>query len=200
MSAENGLGSLAECAFSLKMHPFVRSLDISKCYTNVRTIGEFNWVSLNIYFNDVANGQFKEPIVVMRETLSFGNPVSGLIIEIICYAYIDPEIQDQDIKDLISASRYSDNMNAVANSSTELYKVMSILVKAFEKYGLFFKTPVEPFWQIESEDKRKLEDKTANTLGYKWDLKDDTIGSTMEISLVSKIRGESQNRELEEAN
>ena len=113
------------------MHPFVRSLDISKCYTNVRTVGEFNWVLLNIHFDDMSDGKFKEPIVVMRETLSFGNPVSGLIIEIICYAYIDPEIQDQDIKDLISASRYSDNMNAVANSSTELDKVTSILVKAF---------------------------------------------------------------------
>ena len=42
LSAENGLGSLVECAFSLRVHPYVRSLDFSKCYTNVRTIGLFN--------------------------------------------------------------------------------------------------------------------------------------------------------------
>ena len=58
-----------------------------------------HWASLNIHFNDI--GKFKEPEVIMRETLSFGNPVSGLIIKIICYLYIDAEIQDPEIKDLI---------------------------------------------------------------------------------------------------
>ena len=46
--------------------------------------------------------------------------------------YIDAEIQDPEIKDLISASRYSDNVNAVANSAEELEKVSEILQKAFK--------------------------------------------------------------------
>ena len=52
---------------------------------------------------------------------------------------------------------------------------------------------------MQSEDKRKLEDKTANTSGYKWDLEEDTIGFTKDISLISKKRGKSQNRKLEDA-
>ena len=62
----------------------------------------------------------------MKETLSFGKPKSSLIIEIICYKFIDPEVQDPEIKDLISCSRYSDNVNAVANSAEELEKVSEI--------------------------------------------------------------------------
>ena len=128
------------------------------------------WVFLNLYFNDATEGKFQEPIIIMRETLSFGNPVSGLIIEIICYMFVDPEIEDQDIRDLISASRYSDNLNTVANSSSQLEEVTAVLVKAFQKYGLFFKPPVEPFWQLSSDDERRFGDKIANTLVYKWDL------------------------------
>ena len=76
LSAENGLGSLVECAFSLWVHPYVRSLDISKCYTNVKSTGKFNWASLNIHFEEMAEGKFRKPEVIMREPLSFGNPVS----------------------------------------------------------------------------------------------------------------------------
>ena len=61
LSAENGLGSLAEAAFSLRLHPYVRSLDISKCYTNVRVTGNFRWVSLNIYFNDAPKRNICRP-------------------------------------------------------------------------------------------------------------------------------------------
>ena len=68
----------------------------------------------------------------MREILSFGNRVSGLIIKIICYLYIDAEIQDPEIKDLISASWYSDNVNAVATDAEELERVSGILEKAFK--------------------------------------------------------------------
>ena len=48
-------------------------------------------------------------------------------------------------------------------------------------------------------DERRMGDKNTTTLGYKWDLEDDTLLGTMEISLVSRKRGESQNRKLEEA-
>ena len=53
---------------------------------------------------------------------------------------------------------------------------------------------------MQSGDERKLGDKTAITLGYKWDLEEDTMGSTMEISLISKRRGQSQRKKLEEVN
>ena len=43
-------------------------------------------------------------------------------------------------------------------------------------------------------DEKRMGDKNANTLGYKWDLEDDTLLGTMEIFLVSRKRGESQNR------
>ena len=43
-------------------------------------------------------------------------------------------------------------------------------------------------------DDIRIGDKNANTLGYKWDLEDDTLLGTMEIFLVSRKRGESQNR------
>ena len=52
----------------------------------------------------MSKGKFRKPQVIMRETPSFGNPVRGLIIEIICYMFIDPEVQDPEIKDLISCS------------------------------------------------------------------------------------------------
>ena len=48
-------------------------------------------------------------------------------------------------------------------------------------------------------DERKMGDKNATTLGYKWDLEDDALLGTMEIFLISRKRGESQNRKLEEA-
>ena len=53
---------------------------------------------------------------------------------------------------------------------------------------------------MKRRDKRKLEEKTTIILEYKWDLEEDTIGSTTVISLVSKKRGKSQNMKIEEAN
>ena len=82
-----------------------------------KSTGKFNWASLNIHFEDMAEGKFRKPEVIMRESISFRKPVSGFIIEIICYMYIDAEIQDPNIKDLISASHFSDNVYAVANSA-----------------------------------------------------------------------------------
>ena len=39
LSGENGLGNLSECGFSFRVATFVRSFDISECYTQVRTSG-----------------------------------------------------------------------------------------------------------------------------------------------------------------
>ena len=48
LSAESGLGSLAEASFSFRMFPFIRSYDISKCYQQIHSVGRFVWASLNM--------------------------------------------------------------------------------------------------------------------------------------------------------
>ena len=67
-----------------------RSFNISRCYQQVHSIGKFIWASLNIWFRDVAKQ--KDPIVIVRESLSYGNPVAGLIIELVCNSFIDKEL------------------------------------------------------------------------------------------------------------
>ena len=96
LPGENDLVSLSKCEFSFKMAPYVRSLDIRKCYTQVRTAGDFLYASLNIWFEDMAT--FKKPVVVLRDSLSLGNPVAGLIVEIICFLHFDPEIRKKKIQ------------------------------------------------------------------------------------------------------
>ena len=48
-------------------------------------------------------------------------------------------------------------------------------------------------------DEIRMGHKNANTLGYKWDLEDDTLLGTMEIFLVSRKKGEKSEQKLEEA-
>ena len=108
LSAENGLGSLVEAAFSFRIYPYIRSYDISKCYQQVRSAGKFIFSSLNIWFNDIENQ--KDPVVLARESLSFGNPVSGTIIELLIYVFVY-EFDTDKMKEVISAARYSDNLN-----------------------------------------------------------------------------------------
>ena len=105
LSGDNGLGSLVEAGFSFRIHTFIRSYDIAKCYTQIAVEGPFLWASLNIWFEDVLKQ--KGPMVVIREALSFGNPAAGLIVELLVYLFIDSEIEEEDVRDLISSSRYS---------------------------------------------------------------------------------------------
>ena len=42
-------------------------------------------------------------LVVLRDFLSFGNPVAGLILYIICYFYVDLEIGEEKVKELIAS-------------------------------------------------------------------------------------------------
>ena len=53
LSAESGLGNLAEAAFSFRIFTFKRSYDIGKCYQQIHSVGRFVWVSLNIWFENV---------------------------------------------------------------------------------------------------------------------------------------------------
>ena len=128
-----------------------------------------------------------------RESLSFGNPVAGLIIELVIYKYIDPEFASEMVKEVISAARYSDNINPGGFTMEHLDMICQQVVNAFKKYGLFFKAPIEPFSQLKKNDERLKGERVINTLGYKWDLKDDTISTTMEPAIVSKKRGMSRN-------
>ena len=74
------------------MAPYVRSFDISKCYTKARTAGDFLFASINIWFEDMIN--FIKPLIVLRDFLGPKNPVAGLIVEIIFFLYVDPEIRE----------------------------------------------------------------------------------------------------------
>ena len=109
LSAESGLGSLQEAAFFFRVYPFIRSYDIGKCYQQERSIGRFVYVSLNIWFDDIEHQT--GPYVLARESFSFGNPVSGLIIEILIYSLVEKELVNEELKELISAARYADNLN-----------------------------------------------------------------------------------------
>ena len=55
--------------------------------------------------------------MIARESLSFGNPVSGLIVELLIYTHVDKELKEERLKEMISSGRYSDNINVVALSA-----------------------------------------------------------------------------------
>ena len=155
LSCEHGLGNLAEASFSFRAYTFIRSLDIGKCYQTVRSVGKFVLISLNIWFQDIINQL--GPQVIARETLSFGNPISGFCIEMAIYYYIEKELTDNRLKEIISGNRYSDNLNiGTLKDLNELNNICEQIVRAFSKYGLFFKEPIEPFCQMDKNDPRLL--------------------------------------------
>ena len=55
--------------------------------------------------------KLEKAFILACESLSFGNPVSGLIVELLIYVFVDREFKDERLKELISSSRYSDNIN-----------------------------------------------------------------------------------------
>ena len=77
--------------FSFRMASYDGSFDIPKCYLQVRTAEDFLYASFNIWFDDMI--YFQNPLVVLRDYLSFGYPVACLIVKIICYLYVDLEIR-----------------------------------------------------------------------------------------------------------
>ena len=92
---------------------------------------------------------------------------------------------------------YSDNLNiGTLKDLNELDNICEQIIRAFSKYGLFFKEPVEPFCQMDKNDPRLLGEKESTTLGYKWDLQYDQIQPAMEITFVSKKRGMSKDVNL----
>ena len=103
------------------------------------------------------------------------------------------------LKELISSSRYSNNINVGRMQQPEFKERCKIVVDAFSKFCLFFKTPVEPLSQLcdesESDEKSKGEMVTA-TLGFLRNLQTDTLSGTMEPAFISKKRGMSRNAKL----
>ena len=137
------------------------------------------------------------PFVLARESLSFGNPVSGLVVELLIYNYVDRDLEDADLQELLSSSRYSDNINVGSwISMDELNKRCSKVVASFSKYGLFFKVPIEPWSQLLPGDERLQQEKEVSTLGFLWNLQTDALTSTMEPAVISKKRGLSRNMSL----
>ena len=57
----------------------------------VNVVSPSEW--LNICF--FGYKQLKKTLVVLRDFLSFGNPVAALFVEIICYLYVDLEIRGE---------------------------------------------------------------------------------------------------------
>ena len=57
--------------------------------------------------------------MLARESLSFGNPVSGLVVELLIYQFVDKELEEVDLQELLSSSCYSDNTNVGGMSDEE---------------------------------------------------------------------------------
>ena len=197
LSADSGLGNLQEAAFSVRIHPFVRSFDISRCYQQVRSEGKYVMAFLGVWFENCEPQE--GPFVLARESLAFGNRVLGLAIEILIYSYVDADLKDPKYQELLSSCRYSDNINVGAMSMDELRETCRRIVNSFSKFGLYFKPCLEPFCQLEDDDLRLEGEKETATLGYIWDLQKDEVSSTMDPAIVSKKRGMSKNVASEEA-
>ena len=45
--------------------------------------------------------------------------------------YLDPDIREDKVKELIGSARYSDNVNAIGDSLSKLNRVSEILINAF---------------------------------------------------------------------
>ena len=130
----------------------------------------------------------------------FGNPVSGLIVELLIYVFVDRELKDEKLKELISSSRYSDNINVRSMNEEEFKERCRVVVDGFSKFSSFFKKTVEPWSQIcdDNKDAEKEENVTV-MLGYLWNFETDTLTGTMEPAFISKKRGMSRNAELSDA-
>ena len=152
LSAYSGLGILAEAAFNFRMSPFIKSYDISCCYQQIRSVGRFVFISLNNWFDDVET--LTGPFVHARESLSFGNPILGLVVELLIYNFVDRDLQEADLQELLSSSRYSDNVNVGAVSVEELNRRCTRVVSSFPKSGFFIEPPIEPWSQLLPNDER----------------------------------------------
>ena len=83
--------------------------------------------------------------MLARESLSFGNPVSGFIVELLIYQYVDKELQEVDLQELLSSSCYSDNINVGGMTDEEFNRRCDKVMESFSKYGLFSR----PQWSHE---------------------------------------------------
>ena len=107
-------------------------------------------------------------------------------MDLLICQYVDRDLQEADLQELLSSSRYSDTVKIGAMSAEELNRRCARVVDSFSRYGLFFKQPIEPWSQILQGDERLEQEKVVSTLGFQWDLEEDLIISTMEPSLASK--------------
>ena len=84
LSGQYGLASLGECSFSFRMASYIRSFEIPKCYTQVKTAKDFLYANFIICFEYMA----------------------GLIEKIICFLCVDPEIREEKVEELIPGSGF----------------------------------------------------------------------------------------------
>ena len=87
-------------------------------------------------------------------------------MELLIYTFLDKELQEVDLQELLSSSCYSDNINFGGMTDEEFNRRYDKVVESFSKYGLFFKTPVEPWSQMLQGDDRLQQEKLVATLGF----------------------------------
>ena len=56
---------------------------------------------------------------------------------IICYLYVNPEIKEEQVKELIASSRYSNHVNASGDSWSDFGRFSEILINALKEHSLF---------------------------------------------------------------
>ena len=69
------------------------------------------------------------------------NPLAGLVVRLICYFSVDPEISKEKVKEPIASSRFSSNVNG--HSLSVLDRISEILINAHKKNSLFFEQSIK---------------------------------------------------------
>ena len=129
--------------------------------------------------------------------MPFGFAAAPGIVEMAIFKFLYTSVEDEDLKAILDIGRFADNITAWGLHMIDLNKRGNKLEELFSSHSLFFKDGVEPHRQLSVDDVRR-KSKSEAVYGYVWDLELDNIGSTMEISVHSKKRGNKVKPSLDE--
>ena len=73
--------------------------------------------------------------MLASKSLSIGNPCSGLVIELAIYTYVDEDLKEDKLKEALSSSRYTDNINLGSNILSDLNGMYKEIIKSTKWYN-----------------------------------------------------------------
>ena len=187
----SNIGDSFQSLVNFRLYRHGYSSDISKCYLRVGVDSLTAKLRLCYWYQDPEN--MKDPIIMERHTMDFGDSIAALVIRIVQLKFLMAATKMKLVQEVIRKGAYAGNYNSSFRTIKEYTEVRDEMNRMHKAIGMPLKgtyTNVGTYPEILlTLDKNSDESPNYTFHGITWDLQKNTILPNSYFNLEKKRKG-----------